>query len=204
MEEIFSNFRASLLCEDAGQSQHFDIIFEKDLSPAFRIIFRIENRMIFVASRPKNCFDPFCKFLPSENWCTIGSCPIQLFEWTQAGWEQLRWVIKRLIMTCRRRDESSSLLLQVNEPFYDSPQLFPTSQSSFKELIWESPYSGCVWNWDNWSIGKHILAKIPKYYKYSYLTTFWLEDICKNETCFDVLHCLLINTGQLIPAKIED
>ena len=43
-------------------------------------------------------------------------------------------------MTCRRRDESSSLLLQVNEPFYDSPQLFPTSQSSFKELIWASPY----------------------------------------------------------------
>ena len=67
----FFTFRASLLCGNAGQSQHFDIIFEKDLSPAFRIIFRIENRMIFVAFRPKNCFDPFCKFLPSENWCTI-------------------------------------------------------------------------------------------------------------------------------------
>ena len=51
-------------------------------------------------------------------------------------------------MTCRRRDESSSLLLQVNEPFYDSPQLFPTSQSSFKELIWASPYCSqlcCDW-----------------------------------------------------------
>ena len=57
MEEIFFNFRASLLCGDAGQSQHFDIIFEKDLSPAFRIIFRIQNRMIFVAFRPKNRFD---------------------------------------------------------------------------------------------------------------------------------------------------
>ena len=57
MEEIFSNFRASLLCGNAGRSQHLDIIFEKDLSPAFRIIFRIENRMIFVAFRPKNRFD---------------------------------------------------------------------------------------------------------------------------------------------------
>ena len=57
----------------------------------------------------------------------IGTCPNQLFAWTLAGWEKLKWVIKRLILTCRRRDESSSLLLQVNEPFYDSPQLFPTS-----------------------------------------------------------------------------
>ena len=43
-------------------------------------------------------------------------------------------------MTCRRRDESSSLLLQVNEPFNDSPQLFPTSQSSCKDFIWARPY----------------------------------------------------------------
>ena len=71
---------------------------------------------------------------------SIGTCPNQLFAWTLAGWEQLRWVIKRLILTCRRRDESSSLLLQVYEPFYNSPQLFPTTKSSCKELIWASPY----------------------------------------------------------------
>ena len=82
MEEIFFNFRASLLCGNAGRSQHFDIIFEKDLSPAFRIIFRIENRMIFVAFRPKNCFDPYCKFLPSENWCTITHRHYSLFNVT--------------------------------------------------------------------------------------------------------------------------
>ena len=70
----------------------------------------------------------------------IGSCPNQLFAWTLAGSIYLRWVIKRLILTCRRRDESSSLLLQVNEPFYDSPQMYRTSQSSFKELIWARPY----------------------------------------------------------------
>ena len=70
----------------------------------------------------------------------IGTCPNQLFAWTLGGWEQLRWVIKRLILTCRRRDESSSLLLQVYEPFYNSPQLFPTTKSSCKELIWASPY----------------------------------------------------------------
>ena len=57
MEEIFSNFRASLLHGNAARIQHFDIIFDLDLSPAFWIIFRIENRMIFVAFRPKNSFD---------------------------------------------------------------------------------------------------------------------------------------------------
>ena len=48
-------------------------------------------------------------------------------------------------MTCRRRDESSSLLLQVNESFYDSPQMYRTSQSSFKELIWARHYSSAQW-----------------------------------------------------------
>ena len=75
---------------------------------------------------------------------SIGSCPNQLFAWTLAGSIHLRWVIKRLILTCRRRDESSSLLLQVNEPFYDSPQMYRTSQSSFKELIWARPYWICA------------------------------------------------------------
>ena len=57
MAQIFSHFRASLLHGNAARIQCFDIIFEEDLSPAFRIIFRIENRMIFVAFRPKNRFD---------------------------------------------------------------------------------------------------------------------------------------------------
>ena len=83
-----------------------------------------------------------------QEYCTIGTCPNQLFAWTLAGWEQLRWVIKRLILTCRRRDESSSLLLQVYEPFYNSPQLFPTTKSSCKELIWASPY------WEHPMMGK--------------------------------------------------
>ena len=46
MEEIFSSFCALLLCGNDARSQHFDIIFEKGLTPAFRIIFRIENLMI--------------------------------------------------------------------------------------------------------------------------------------------------------------
>ena len=72
MAKIFShNFRASLLHGNTARIQHFDIIFEEDLSPAFRIIFRIENRMIFVAFRPKNHFDPYRKFLLYENWWTI-------------------------------------------------------------------------------------------------------------------------------------
>ena len=41
----------------------------------------------------------------------IGSCPNHLFAWTLAVSIHLRWVIKRLILTCRRRDELSSLLL---------------------------------------------------------------------------------------------
>ena len=31
------------------------------------------------------------------SWFPIGSCPNQLFAWTLGGWEQLRWVLKRLI-----------------------------------------------------------------------------------------------------------
>ena len=114
---------------------------------------------------------------------TIGSCPNQLFAWTLGGWEQLRWVIKRLILTCRRRDESSSLLLQVYEPFYNSPQLFPTTKSSCKELIWASPYcrdrrnslvrvrnqhmeSGALWveieiNINTWFMSESIPKSIP-------------------------------------------
>ena len=57
MAKVFSHhFRAALLHGNAARIQCFDIIFEEDLSPAFRIIFRIENRMIFVAFRPKNSF----------------------------------------------------------------------------------------------------------------------------------------------------
>ena len=53
---LFFILFASLLHENAERIQHFDIIFEEDLSQAFWIIFRIENRMIFVAFRPKICF----------------------------------------------------------------------------------------------------------------------------------------------------
>ena len=70
----------------------------------------------------------------------IGSCTNQLFAWTLAVTIHLRCVIKRLILTCRRRDESLSLLLQVNKPFYESLQMYRISQSSFKELIWARPY----------------------------------------------------------------
>ena len=61
MEWIFSYFPASLLRGNAARIQHFDIIiiFEEDLSQAFWIIFWIENRIICVAFRPKNRFDPF-------------------------------------------------------------------------------------------------------------------------------------------------
>ena len=62
MKEISSHFRASLLRVNAAQIGHFDIIFEEDLSQAFWISFRILNRMIFAAFRPKNHFDPYCKF----------------------------------------------------------------------------------------------------------------------------------------------
>ena len=72
MAQFFSHhFRAALLHGNAARIQCFDIIFEEDLSPAFRIIFRIENRMIFVTFRPTNHFDPYRKFLLYENWWTI-------------------------------------------------------------------------------------------------------------------------------------
>ena len=91
----FSHFRASLLHGNAARIQRFDIIFEKDLSPAFRIIFRIENRMIFVAFRPKNCFDPYCKFLPSENWCTITHRHYSLFNVTI---DAFNWLSQQLFI----------------------------------------------------------------------------------------------------------
>ena len=52
MEEISSHFCALLNRRNASQIQHFDIIFEQDLSPAFQNIFPIENRIIFVVFRP--------------------------------------------------------------------------------------------------------------------------------------------------------
>ena len=52
MEEISFHFRASLYCGNAAQIQQFDIIFEEDLSPAFKNSSPIENRMIFVVFRP--------------------------------------------------------------------------------------------------------------------------------------------------------
>ena len=52
MEEISSHFRASLNRGNAARIQHFDIIFEQDLSPAFQNIFPIEKRVIFVVFRP--------------------------------------------------------------------------------------------------------------------------------------------------------
>ena len=71
MEEISSHFRASLLRDNAARIGQFDIIFEKDLSQAFWIIFRIANRIIFVVFRPNVHFYPFRKWLLVDSWTLI-------------------------------------------------------------------------------------------------------------------------------------
>ena len=81
MAQLFSHhFCESLLHGNAARIQHFDIVFEQDLIPAFQNIFPIENWIIFVVFRTNFQLYSYRQWLLEDNWFPVGKVFTNSFD----------------------------------------------------------------------------------------------------------------------------